>query len=99
MQLASWQPSDRLSAARANSIWIASKAVEEWPGGEAPGSTCCSVCGDAEFRTMELGGESFEEVPAELVIQAALLVVSHGIRQENPGCTSERRPGCCVDEK
>lgn len=61
---------------RSNRIWINNRLVEEWIGAQAGQNLCCDVCGDAECRTVEVGGRVYEEVPARLVIQAGLLAAS-----------------------
>jgi len=39
-------------------------------------SQCCDVCGDEECRTVEAGGESYEAIPAEVIVKAGLIAVS-----------------------
>ncbi|MGT2490314.1 DUF2703 domain-containing protein [Cupriavidus basilensis] len=36
-------------------------------------SPCCSVCGDSECRTVDVGGTSYEVVPEELMVKAGLI--------------------------
>ena len=59
--------------AESNRIRIAGKPMEEWLGGSTGSSPCCSVCGDAECRTTEVDGQTFEAIPTELVVRAALI--------------------------
>ena len=59
-----------------NRIWIAGKPMEDWLGGTAGSSRCCSVCGDSECRTVEVGGSTYEAVPERLILRAALLAAS-----------------------
>ena len=59
-----------------NRIWIAGRPMEEWLGASVGSSRCCSVCGDSECRTVEVGGNMFEAIPEELVVRAALLAAS-----------------------
>lgn len=84
---------------QSNRIWIANKPLEEWLGARTSSSSCCSVCGDAECRAIEIGNEAFEVIPSELVIKAALLAASQIIGNdglgEDIGCGS----GCCSDER
>jgi hypothetical protein len=56
-----------------NRVWIAGKPMEEWLQGSTGSSPCCSVCGDAECRTVAVDGQSFEAIPQELLIKAALI--------------------------
>jgi hypothetical protein len=55
-----------------NRIWIAGRPLEEWLGATAGASTCCSVCGDNNCRTLEFDGTSFEAVPDRLIVKAGL---------------------------
>ena len=75
-----------------NRISIEGRPLEEWLGGQVESSSCCSVCGDAECRTIELGSESFEVIPSELILQAALLAASRLLGQ-NDLSHGERPPG------
>ena len=64
-----------------NRIWIADKPIEEWLGAGSGSSRCCSVCGDAPCRTMEMEGEVLEEIPEHIIVKAALLAASGLIGQ------------------
>ena len=63
----------RANPAESNRITMADRTIEEWLGGRAGGSRCCSVCGDSDCRTVEVGGVSFETIPERLILKAALL--------------------------
>lgn len=58
-------------------------------------SPCCSVCGDAECRTTEVGGTVHEEVPEALIVQACLIAASGLVADAKPagGCCGA--DGCC----
>jgi hypothetical protein len=56
-----------------NRISIDARTIEDWLCGQTGSSRCWSVCGDNSCRTVELEGASFEEVPARLILKAALL--------------------------
>ncbi|MDW8167449.1 MAG: DUF2703 domain-containing protein [Acidobacteriota bacterium] len=76
-----------------NRVWIAGKPIEEWLDANVGMSHCCSVCGDSDCRTLEVGGRTYETIPEELFIKAGLMaasqiVVSASSREE--GTTS-----CC----
>ena len=58
----------RAAPDESNRIWIGGKPLEEWLGAQSGSSQCCSVCGDAECRTTELGGAVYEEVPERLIV-------------------------------
>jgi hypothetical protein len=59
-----------------NRIWIAGKPMEEWLGARVGSSRCCSVCGESECRTVEVGGTTFEAIPERLFLKAALVASS-----------------------
>jgi Domain of unknown function (DUF2703) len=63
----------RANPAESNRITIADRTIEEWLGGHTGGSRCCSVCGDSDCRTVEVGGVSFEAIPERLILKAALM--------------------------
>lgn len=66
----------RANPAESNRIWIAGKPMEEWLQGRVGSSRCCSVCGESECRTVEVGGTTFEAIPERLILKAALIASS-----------------------
>lgn len=81
------QDSFKADPSESNRIWIAGKPMEEWLGANVGKSRCCSVCGESECRTLEVGGTTFETIPAELFIRAALVAAStlFGTTKDDPG--------------
>lgn len=71
----------RKEPGQSNRIWIAGKPLEEWLHASIGSSTCCSVCGDASCRTMEVEGAVYEEIPEALVVKAGLIAASGLIEQ------------------
>ena len=67
-----------------NRIWIAGKPMEDWLGASAGSSPCCSVCGDLPCRTLEVDGQSFEAVPQDLVVKAAMIATAGMIDSSRP---------------
>lgn len=61
--------------ARSNRVWLNGRLMEDWLGGASGQSPCCDVCGDEECRTVEVAGESYEAIPAALIVKAGLLAV------------------------
>ena len=59
-----------------NRVWIAGKPIEEWLGADVGMSRCCSVCGDSDCRTLEVGGRTYETIPEEQFIKAGLMAAS-----------------------
>lgn len=55
-----------------NRIWVAGRPLEDWLGGQTGSSRCCNECGDQVCRTLELGGQTHEVVPEELLVRAGL---------------------------
>lgn len=54
-------------------IWIGERPLEDWLGASVGSSPCCSVCGTAACRTVEVEGTTFEAIPEHLFLKAALL--------------------------
>lgn len=59
-----------------NRILIAGKPLEEWIGATSGASACCSVCGTSPCRTVELEGNTFEIIPATLIVKAGLVAAA-----------------------
>lgn len=83
---------------QSNAIRIDGKLLEEWVGGETGQSPCCDVCGPNDCRTMAVGSEVFEVIPAELIVKAGLLAAAQLLGREECECyPAAVRPGggCC----
>src|SRR5215471_19763081 len=83
-----------------NQIWIAGRPLEEWLGATVGTSRCCSVCGDSECRTVEVGGTVFEAIPEELILKAALVAAAQMLRPSSDAVANESErgsttPRCC----
>jgi hypothetical protein len=77
-----------------NRIWVAGRSLEEWVGAEVGHSRCCSVCGDADCRTLELDGRTFEAIPQRLILKAALIAASamlDDVSESSDGCSCQER--------
>lgn len=59
-----------------NQIWIGDKILEEWLGARTGESKCCDACGDEECRTIEMGDQVYETIPASMIIKAGLMAVA-----------------------
>lgn len=70
------EESFRANPAESNRLWIAGRSMEEWLHGTAGTSRCCSVCGESECRTVQVGGTVFEAIPEKLFLKAALLAAA-----------------------
>ena len=91
---------------QSNRIWIAGRPLEEWLGaevGRSPCGSCCSAIGEeVECRTVSVGGETYEVIPAELIVKAGLLAASEIMQVPSrgsccPGQESDERSRkkCC----
>src|SRR5215471_10583818 len=83
-----------------NRIWIAGRPLEEWLGATVGTSRCCSVCGNSECRTVEVGGTVFEAIAEELILKAAMVAAAQMIRSNSEAVSSENqhdfgRRRCC----
>lgn len=58
--------------AKSNRILLNGRSLEELIGAKTGQNQCCDVCGDEECRTVEIGGETLEAVPAALIVKAGL---------------------------
>jgi hypothetical protein len=61
--------------------------MEEWLNASVGSSSCCSVCGTAECRTVEVDGTIFETIPENLFLKAALVAAS-GIAKDRERLTA-----------
>jgi len=71
---------------QSNRIWINGQPIEDFIKGNVGESPCCDVCGPADCRTVEVDGQIYETIPAELVIQAGLAAVSNMFNRNNSCC-------------
>ena len=95
-----------IDVSESNRIWLADQPLEEWLGaevGQSPCGSCCSVLGkNVECRTVSYGGETYEVIPAELIVKAGLLAASQIMRAPSPevccpshGSHEAPKEGCC----
>ena len=87
-----------------NRIWIAGRPLEEWLGARVGSSRCCSVCGDSECRTVEVGGAVYEAIPEDLILKAALVAAAQALAPGNEAALSKSElgscePTCCTDAR
>jgi len=96
------QESFNRNPAASNRIWIAGRPLEEWLGARVGKSRCCSVCGDAECRTIEIDQTVFAAIPEHLIVRAVLAAAAPMIVPVTAGASSEPEicscePACCAD--
>lgn len=77
-----------------NRVLIEGRSLEDWLGGETGESeceSCCSAIGeDVKCRTVRVDGNTYEVIPAELIVRAGLVAASHMMESPAPGA-------CCPD--
>ena len=81
-----------------NRIWIDGRAIEDWLNASVGNSTCCSACGDSPCRTLEVGEDTFETIPEQLILKAALLAASQSLSLSDDMVRPEgqsKKQGCC----
>jgi len=65
---------------QSNRIWVGERTLEEWLGaqvGKSPCGFCCAELGDqVECRTVEVGEQVYETIPADLIVRAGLLAAA-----------------------
>ena len=87
-----------------NRIWIAGRPLEEWLSAGVGSSRCCSVCGESECRTVEVGGAVFEAIPEDLILRAALIAAAQVLGSVSEAASGQREQGscqttCCTDAR
>ncbi|UCG35074.1 MAG: DUF2703 domain-containing protein [Candidatus Omnitrophota bacterium] len=79
---------------QSNRIWLNDRALEEWLSAEVGKSLCgfcCEELGDnVECRTLDVGDQTHETIPAELIIKAGLLAASQMINTKTPDSCCSR---------
>ena len=93
------EDSFKTNPSESNRVWIAGKPIEDWLNANVGMSRCCSVCGDSDCRTLEVGGRIYETIPEEQFIQAGLMAGSQimapaSSRDSMSCCTSPRAAPC-----
>lgn len=84
-----------------NRIWVAGEPIEKWLSATSGQSKCCSTCGDSDCRTVTVDGNTYEAIPAELIVKAGLLAGAQLLHGEPHGecCPPVESPkkssGCC----
>ncbi|MBC7354039.1 MAG: DUF2703 domain-containing protein [Thermogutta sp.] len=85
---------------QSNRVFIQGRPLEDWLGATVGKSPCCSVCGDAECRTLTVEGTTYESIPSELIIKAGLLAAAEIVApQKTQSCCCRAEPPgsshCC----
>lgn len=86
---------------KSNEILINDRPLENWIGGTVSESPCCDVCGTSECRTIGVGQEVYEAIPADLIVKAGLLAAAKLVGSETDESCCEKKneeepeSGCC----
>jgi hypothetical protein len=78
-----------------NRIWIGDRPLEDWLGalvGESSCEFCCTEMGtDIECRTVTYEGETYETIPANLIVKAGLLAASRLLSADTKGSCCNKK--------
>ena len=68
---------------QSNRIWLNDRSLEEWLGAKTGMSPCGGCCGEigknVKCRTLIVGEQTYEAVPAVLIVRAGLLAAEAGL--------------------
>jgi hypothetical protein len=88
----------KAKTSESNRVWIAGKSIEEWLGADVGMSRCCSVCGESDCRTLEVGGRTYETIPEEQFIKAGLIAASQMLATASSPDNASTSCGCGSSE-
>lgn len=83
---------------QSNLIWLNNRTLEDWLGATTGQSECCDVCGPNDCRTIDVGQDVYESIPAELIVKAGLLAAAQLLGPETCDCFPAvvwPKGGCC----
>jgi hypothetical protein len=75
----------KLDPSESNRIWIGEETLETILGAKTGASACAGVCGGNPCRTTVVDGQSYETIPAELIVRAGLHVAADLLRPATCG--------------
>lgn len=75
-----------------NRITMQGRDLEEWVGAETGHSQCCDVCGANDCRTVNIGGATYETIPADLIVRAGLLAAADLMSE------ADKADDCCAPD-
>jgi hypothetical protein len=62
----------KLDPSASNEIWIGAETLDTILNAKTGASACAGVCGGSPCRTTLVDGQSYETIPAELIVRAGL---------------------------
>jgi len=75
----------RKAPLESNRIWIGDRSLEEWLAARTASNPCCDACAGAECRTVSVDGQTYEAIPATLIVRAGFLAAGELLRGEPTG--------------
>ena len=74
------------NTSQSNRIFVADRPLEEWLGGKVGMSICGSCCHglgeNVRCRTVTVDGQTYEAIPAAMIVRAGLLAAETALGQE-----------------
>jgi hypothetical protein len=90
---------------QSNRIWVNDRPLAEWLGGTVGMSSCRGCCPtetDVKCRTLTVGGQTYEAIPADLIVRAGLLAADASLaarltnRSCGADCGTSAGQACCL---
>ena len=85
---------------QSNTIWLNDRLLEDWLEAKTGQSECCEVCGPNDCRTVSIGDEVYESIPAELIVKAGLFAAAELVDRQSCSCYPPAiwpAGGCCIE--
>lgn len=81
-----------------NRIWVNDRLLEDWLGAEVGASHCTYCCteagSDVECRTIVHDGQTYEAIPASLIVQAGLMAGAQAFAGTDAATNAAAGCGC-----
>ncbi len=80
----------KLDPGESNRIWIGEETLETILGARTSASICSGCCGDSPCRTTVIDGQTYETIPAELIVRAGLRAAADLVQPSTPSAAGSR---------
>jgi hypothetical protein len=87
----------KFDPSESNRIWIGEETLDTILGAKTGTSACAGVCGGNPCRTTVVDGQSYETIPAELIVRAGLRVAADLLKPVAP--PAARNPASAAPAK
>lgn len=77
----------RQAPLESNRIWVGGRPLEEWLAARTASSPCCDACAGADCRTVSVGQQTYEAIPAALIIRAGFLAAVELLKADPKGAS------------